>query len=137
MTFTKYSKYLFPAPFEPGKYEPFPIFNFSGDAYGVNASFSIVPTTKPVVAVDKPHQHNFHQFICFLGGDPYNISNLGAEVNMALGQEGEEHVITSPTMIHITPGLVHCPLEYRRIDQPIYAVNITFTPEYVRTPVSS
>jgi len=133
----KYGKYLLKAPMGISKHEPpIPVFEFAGADYNVNASFSIVPTTRPLVATDRPHTHNTQQFICFLGSNPYNIGDLGAEIEISLGEEREKHLIATPTMINIKPGLVHGPLVYKKVDRPIYEVSIFFAPGYERIPLS-
>ena len=55
------------------------------------------------------HSHDFHELICFLGGDPENIDDLGAEIRICLGEEMEEHIINSATVISIPPGVpINC-----------------------------
>ena len=37
------------------------------------------------------HSHDFHELLCFIGGDPEHIEDLGAEISICLGDEEEEH----------------------------------------------
>ena len=134
MAETKYGKDVVPAPIsvhtEHGPLEP----NLGFDAvpHGINSGFAMVPIVRPIVLEDKPHKRDFPQFLFFIGSDPNNIGDLGAEIEMYLGEEGEKHVITTPTMLIITPGLVHCPLNYKRVDRPVYHLDIYFAEKYVR-----
>jgi hypothetical protein len=107
-----------------------------GKNHGVKVGWFLVPVTKPVLMVDEPHYHDFDQFICILGSDPYNIGYLGGEVEIYIGKEHEKHVITSPKIIHLKAGLVHCPIYYKKVTKPIIHLDIYLTDEYIRKPVT-
>lgn len=74
----------------------------------------------PAEAVENvPHTHaEDDEIIGFIGSDPDNPGNLGAEVEIMLGDE--RHVITKSSMIFVPAGLKHCPLILRRVDRPIF-----------------
>jgi len=76
------------------------------------------------------HSHDFHELLCFIGGNPENINDLGAEISICLGDELEEHIITSATIVSIPPGLKHCPLKVRKITKPFVFLEISTTREY-------
>ena len=76
------------------------------------------------------HSHDFHELLCFIGGNPENINDLGAEISICLGDELEEHIITSATIVSIPPGLKHCPLKVRKITKPFVFLEISATKEY-------
>jgi hypothetical protein len=76
------------------------------------------------------HAHDFHELLCFLGSNPEDINDLGAEIRVCLGDELEEHIITSATIISIPPGLKHCPLTVTKITKPIVFLEISTTSEY-------
>ena len=67
---------------------------------------------------DVPHVHNYHEFLLFLGADPYDISDLGAEIEICLGREEEKHVVTKPTAAIMPVGFPHCPVTITRVDKP-------------------
>jgi hypothetical protein len=50
-----------------------------------------------------------------------------------LGDELEEHIITSPTVVSIPPGLKHCPLIVKKCTKPIVFLEISITKEYKAT----
>jgi hypothetical protein len=77
--------------------------------------------------VDKNHGHDFHELLCFLGGDPQNINDLGAEVSIKLGDELEEHVFNTAGIISMPPGLKHCPLEVRNVKKPVVFLEVSLT----------
>ncbi|MCF6248443.1 MAG: hypothetical protein L3J69_13945 [Desulfobacula sp.] len=72
-----------------------------------------IPDPDPV---EQTHSHNFDTVSCFVGSDPKNPSNLGAVLEMQLGDE--KHMLTKTCVIFIPKGLSHCPLIHRRIDRP-------------------
>jgi hypothetical protein len=107
-----------------------------GKNHGVKVGWFLVPVVKPVLMVDTPHQHDFDQFICITGSNPYNIGYLGAEVEIYLGKELEKHLITVPSIIHLPPGLIHCPIHYKKLNQPVFHLDIYLTDEYIRKPIA-
>ena len=133
MAETKYGKHLIKAPIQTAKAgPPIPTMYFPPELNGIGVGMILVPVLKPRLFEDPPHKHDFHQFLCFLGSDPNNIGELGAEIEVTLGEEEEKHLVTTPTILHITPGLVHCPIEYKKVDQPVMHLDIFFAPEYER-----
>ena len=89
--------------------------------------------TRPFTMIKGPHVHEFDQFLVFAGGDPLNMADLrGAEVELYLGEEGEKQVITKPTVVYIPKGLMHCPLIFKTIKEPILFAEIVLSSDYSR-----
>jgi hypothetical protein len=134
---TKYSKHLIKAPIGPAKSGP-PVqtLHFSAAEYGVDAGWIVVPVLEPRIMEEKPHKHDFHQFFCYLGSNPKNIAEFDAEIEVYLGEEGEKHVITTPTVLHVPPALIHCPMEYKKVGKPVMHLDIYFASEYQRIAAS-
>ncbi|MFC1920821.1 hypothetical protein ACFLYQ_03740 [Chloroflexota bacterium] len=65
-----------------------------------------------------PHVHPNDEALLFVGLDPDNPDYLGAEIEIAMGKELEKHVFDTPTVVIAPKGLVHCPLNTRRVDKP-------------------
>jgi hypothetical protein len=86
------------------------------------------------VAEDKefanPHSHNFVELLCFLGSDPADIRDLGAEVEVCLGEEGEKHLIDTAAVVSIPAGLIHCPITIKNVKRPIVFLEVSLTREY-------
>ena len=82
--------------------------------------------------VKDPHTHDFDQFLHFFTGDSLHIAEFDAEVEFTLGEELEKHVITEPTVIHVPAGVLHGPLEFKRVDKPVVFMNVAFTPQYMK-----
>jgi hypothetical protein len=81
-------------------------------------------------AHEVPHEHDFHELLCFIGGNPLDINDFGAEIHICLGEEQEEHIITSPSVVSIPPGLTHCPLTVAKCDKPIVFLEISLTGKF-------
>jgi hypothetical protein len=75
----------------------------------------------------KPHVHDYEEAIFFIGSDPRNFSDLGAEVEFAIGDEQEKHVFDKPTAVVILKGLPHCPIITKRIDRPYLCMAVSLT----------
>ena len=81
-------------------------------------------------SIDDSRTHDTHELLCFLGGNPKNILDLGAEVSIHLGDINEEHIINSATMVSIPPGLKHGPINVNKMDRPFVLLRIVNTKEY-------
>ena len=82
--------------------------------------------TKPM-SFDHPHSHDFAEMLCFIGGDPTDITDFGAEIEVTLGEECEVHKITSPAVVAMPPGLLHCPIVFKKVDKPLVFLEISLT----------
>jgi hypothetical protein len=75
----------------------------------------------------KPHVHNYDEAVFFIGSDPRNFSDLGAEVEMSIGTEEEKHVFNKATAIVLPGGLPHCPIVTRSIEKPYLCMAVSLT----------
>jgi mannose-6-phosphate isomerase-like protein (cupin superfamily) len=66
----------------------------------------------------KPHTHPFSEMIGFFGTDENDIHDLCGEVELWI--DGEQHIIDKSFVAFVPAGVVHCPLNIRRIDRPIF-----------------
>jgi mannose-6-phosphate isomerase-like protein (cupin superfamily) len=89
--------------------------------------------TKPKL-FDMTHAHDFQEVLCFIGGNPLDITDFGAEVEIQLGAEHEKHTITKTSCVSIPPNLPHCPLNIKRVDKPIIFLEISNAPKYEQAP---
>ena len=80
------------------------------------------------------HSHDFDMYLHSLSYDPDNMEDLGAEIEMGLGKEQEIHVITTPASVYIPAGLIHCPLNFKRVDKPVLFVHSTLASKYYKLP---
>jgi hypothetical protein len=95
------------------------------DLGGANFSLGWSFLTEPFLMVAEAHKHDFDQLILFFGGDPTNIGEFGGEVEMHLA--GRKNVITYPAAIYIPAGVMHGPLDIRKVKKPFMFIDITFS----------
>ncbi len=91
----------------------------------------------PTLMVEEPHSHDFDEFLVFLGSNPADPKDFGAEIELSLGEDGETHIINTASVVCIPEGLIHCPLKFKKIGKTILFCNIYLAPDYMRKPVSS
>jgi hypothetical protein len=142
MTDTKYGKYIIKEPIVPpgmGHHAEItaPVVQCVGEKEFNGAPFSINfdYITEPFTMITKAHAHDYDQFLFFLGGNPANMADFGAEVDLWLGEEQELHTITTTSVVHIPKGLIHGPLIYRKVDRPIIFVDAFLSASYVKSRV--
>ena len=87
--------------------------------------------TSPVTMGGHGHTHDHDEVLCFMGADPLNYHEFGAEAYIILGEEGEKHIINSTSFIYIPRGLMHCPLVFTRVDKPVVFGFIQFSAVYM------
>ena len=80
--------------------------------------------SKPM-SFDFPHAHKFPEMLCFIGGNPEDISDLGAEIEFTLG--GEKHVIKETAVVSIPGGVKHCPIIFTKVTRPLVFLEISLT----------
>ena len=56
-----------------------------------------------------PHIHKDAELLFHIGTDPKNPMDLGADVELYMGEEMERYVINKTCVVFIPPGLIHCP----------------------------
>jgi hypothetical protein len=126
---TKYSKYIVTDLFKKIEYYAGSSFVAHNGELGGTLTMAYHCMTKPKL-FDMTHAHDFQEVLCFIGGDPLDITDFGAEVEVQLGEEHEKHTITRTSCVSIPPNLPHCPLNIRRVDKPIIFLEISNTPTY-------
>lgn len=111
----------------------------SDEIFGnMNFSMSWWAITEPFQMVEEHHAHDFDQYLIFVGGDLSNMTDLGGEVELTLSEDGvnkETFLITEATNVFIPKGLYHCPLNFKKINdpkKPILFHDLFFSPEYKR-----
>ena len=133
MAKSKYGKYFFKDPIVQGKFGPRLIFYSRQHPEVGEKDFSVLwnCVTEAHTMVKDAHSHDFDQFLHFYGGNSLNITEFDAEVEISLGEEGEKHVITGPTVLHIPRNTIHCPLVFKIVRKPVIFMNVAMTPQYV------
>ena len=73
-----------------------------------------------------PHKHNFDEFFLFMGSNPEDPNELGADVEFWLG-EGEETdrlTFNTSSLIFVPGGLLHLPIFFRNVRRPLLRMTI-------------
>lgn len=65
-----------------------------------------------------PHAHEYDEVIAFFGSDPVDPHDLGAEVELWLGDE--QHIINKTSLVFIPAGLKHAPLVFLEVKRPVF-----------------
>ena len=84
-----------------------------------------IPEPDPV---EWTHTHDFDEVLCFIGTDPKNPHDLGAEIEFHIGDE--VHNFTKTTAIFITKGTSHCPFIHKRVDRPFILIAFSLNKNY-------
>ena len=79
------------------------------------------------ISFDRSHSHDFTEMLCFIGGDPTDITDFGAEIEITLGDEGVVHKINSPAVVTLPSGLRHCPIVFKKVTKPLVFLEISLT----------
>jgi hypothetical protein len=87
-----------------------------GSKYNVGLQIFIKPSFLDRI----PHRHAVDEYLIFLGGTFPNVFDFDAEISLFMGEEMEEYIITQPTTVRIPVGIQHCPLNFKRIDKPVF-----------------
>ena len=72
----------------------------------------------------RPHTHPQPEILFFLSTDTSDLSELGGEVEVSLGEEMEKHIVTRPTAVVVPAGLPHNPLTIKRVDRPFILADV-------------
>jgi len=84
---------------------------------------------KPI-SFDKPHYHDFEETLCFIGGNPLDITDFDAVIEYTI--DGEKHVLTKPGCVTMPPGIPHCPITIKNVspEKPIVFLEISLSSSY-------
>jgi hypothetical protein len=131
MSATKYDKYVITKPVAIGGYGA--EFIYTGEKeYKSNFTIMFLRITAPTLMEEYPHSHDFDMYLYFMSYDADNMGDLGSDIEIGLGPEREIHKITTPTTVYIPAGMIHCPLEFKKVTKPILFIHCTLASKYVK-----
>jgi hypothetical protein len=71
------------------------------------------------ICLEPVHAHReSHQISMYIGGDPLDIEDFGAVIDVYMGKEMERHTLDSCSVIHYVPGIPHGTDERRVVTKP-------------------
>jgi uncharacterized RmlC-like cupin family protein len=84
-------------------------------------SLAVTAVRKPYVFHDKIHKHVFTEFFYFFGSG-HCMNDFDAEVEFSFGEKAEKQTINTASIVIAPPLVYHCPLNFARIQKPIYCL---------------
>jgi hypothetical protein len=84
---------------------------------------------------DKSHSHDFDQIMVWMGADTGEMGDLGAEVEVCLGEEGEKYMVTTSSSLAVPRGMAHFPATINRMNRRFIYMEVSCAPENKETPV--
>jgi hypothetical protein len=84
------------------------------------SSMYVAELSRDYCYLEPVHAHReSHQISMYIGGDPLDIEDFGADIDVFLGKEMERHTLNSCSVIHYVPGIPHLGDERRVVTKPI------------------
>ncbi len=71
-----------------------------------------------------PHEHQYPELLIHLGTDPDHPLDLGAEIEMCLGEEMEKYTFNRSTVICIPANFPHAPWRILKVTRPFLMIEI-------------
>jgi hypothetical protein len=131
MSETKYGKHLIHEPFYKSSEESGSVTIFGNkDDKDSGVIFEHYYVTNPKWSIDEIRTSDTHELYCFVGGNPENIRDLGAEITMSLGESNEEQIINDTTVVTIPSGLKHGSVSVKKFSKPFVFLRIYNTRKY-------
>jgi len=84
----------------------------------------MLPGGEPEGIGHPPHIHKEAELLFHIGTNPDDPMDLGAEVEMHMGEEMERHVFNKSTVIWIPGGLIHSPWKPLKIFRPFIMIQV-------------
>jgi len=78
----------------------------------------------------EPHVHDFDEILFFMGADMDNLLELGAQIELCLGEEKEKQIINTPTAVVLPAGFAHFPAEITRLDKRFISMAVSLAGEW-------
>ena len=104
---------------------------------GINANLCMgygVTKYRDYCCAEPVHYHQrFDEWIMFIGGNPLDVEDFDAEIEMFWGEEHEKQLVDCTCIAHVPPGLIHLGQEHRRVGKPyIECITVAGTGDYYK-----
>ena len=92
--------------------------------YGLISGDTVIGDTDKNVT--EPHKHDYEEIFLFLGTNPEDTTDLGAEVDFWIGEgkDAEKVTFTTSSSVWIPPNTAHFPQVWRNVKRPVMCVVI-------------
>lgn len=139
----KYGKYIIREPLSKGNTAPQVHIcgdrHLWGEEYCPGSNFPGFPNEVTLFTITKPcvvsakHAHDYDETLFFLGGNPLNFFDFGAQAEILMGDEDERHLIDTTAIVYVPRGLMHCPIYFNKVDKPVMFMHICSATGYSRS----
>ncbi len=133
-TKSKYEKYIIREPLEKGT---MPMLHICGEKGCLGAQFQGFPVevqlltiTEPRSFPHPPHMHDADEIFFIFGSDPKNYYDFDAEIEICFGEERETLIVNSTSIVYVPKGILHSPINIRKVNKPFQWMHVLFTPKY-------
>ena len=87
------------------------------------------PITLPFDGFEPAHKHDFDEVFIFV---PWSDDLTSFDGECWLYIEDEKYIINKPTVVHMPAGIMHCPIQHKRVGLPYFFVNCVMSGGYTR-----
>ncbi|RKS77029.1 hypothetical protein BZB76_2398 [Actinomadura pelletieri DSM 43383] len=98
------------------------------EASQVHMAYSWINPTSSKIHWVNDHQHTYDEVLMWMGNDPDDVHDLGAELYLDI--EGERHTVTTTGAVYIPAGIRHCPLGFNYVNRPFTFISLSLSPTY-------
>jgi hypothetical protein len=81
------------------------------------------------------HSHDFDQIMIWIGADTGDMGDLGAEVEVCLGEEGQKYMVTTSSSLAVPRGMPHFPATINRMNRRFIYMEVSCASDNKETPV--
>jgi len=117
----------------PGGADAKQVISVSGDeleGFNINFTMGLYNETGQWNPGKGPLIHPYDECLIFFGHNTDDLSYLGAELTIEIGQEHEKHTFDVPTVVSIPKGLPHYPVVCNRVDKPYSVMKVGLGARY-------
>lgn len=94
----------------------------------VHMAFSWIGPCKDAVHWVNDHEHTYNEVLMWMGSNPDDVQDLGAELYLDI--EGERHTVTTTGAVFIPAGIRHCPLGFNYVNRPFSFCALSLSGHY-------
>jgi hypothetical protein len=120
----------------PGGAEAKQMFSFTGDQLegsAINFRMGLYQKTGEWYPGKGSQVHPYDECLIFFGHKTDDLSYLGAEITIELGQEHEKHTFDVPTVVSIPRGTPHFPIVCNKLEKPYRVMQVGLASQYKET----
>ena len=117
----------------PGGANAKQLISVSGDeleGFNLNFSMGLYKETGQWYPGKGANLHPYDECLIFFGHNTDDLSYLGAEITIEIGEEHEKHTFDVPTVVSLPKGLPHFPIVCSSVEKPYSVMQVGLGPKY-------